>query len=198
MSHRLNLARRPFVNTRPVNIFASVLAAVTVILFFVSFQTVSQYFRGSEKTREAIAGIRREISTLEAAKEEAQRQLDRHDLEELSLSAEDAGWIARKRAFSWTRFLTRLEKVLPADVRVVSVQLSRQSGEDQPVGDMSLTLQLVSRDPNGLPKVIRAFYSSEFFDEPKPSSEVGPKEGIAEGTQISLTVAYRDAGGTKP
>jgi hypothetical protein len=35
--------------------------------------------------------------------------------------AEDANRIARRRAFSWTRFLDRLEKTLPADTRLAAI-----------------------------------------------------------------------------
>ena len=57
-----------------------------------------------------------------------------------------------------------------------------------------MTLTLVSRDPDGMPKVVRAFYGSRWFDRPQPTSEQGPDKGVAEGTTLALTVAYVDAG----
>jgi Tfp pilus assembly protein PilN len=112
--------------------------------------------------------------------------------------AEEANELARLRAFSWSRFLTRLEKTLPNDVRVVTVSLSREkSGAAGKRGADSadaygVSLSLVSRDPDGLPKLIRAFYASPWFDAPTPLSEAGGDLGDVEGRTFVLDIVYRD------
>ena len=55
-----------------------------------------------------------------------------------------------------------------------------------------VSLVLVSRNPDGLPKVIRAFYASPFFAAPTPLSETGGERGSTEGRSLSLDVVYLD------
>ena len=50
--------------------------------------------------------------------------------------------IARRRTFSWTRFLTRLEDVLPPEVRVVSISLTRG---DKEAADLASALEQAGR-----------------------------------------------------
>ena len=69
--------------------------------------------------------MRAEIGRFEAAGREAEQKLARFDLAGMQAGAEEANELVRLRAFSWSRFLTRLEKTLPNDVRVVSVSLSK-------------------------------------------------------------------------
>ena len=195
---RPNLARRPFVDTRPANLVAALLLAAAIGLTFVSVKTVRAYVAGSKTSREAIAGLRSEIGRYEEARREAETKLARFDLAGMKAGAEEANELARLRAFSWSRFLTRLEKTLPNDVRVVTVSLSREkSGASATRGVASddayeVSLSLVSRDPDGLPKLIRAFYASPWFDAPTPVAETGGEQGSVEGRSFVLDIVYTD------
>ena len=197
---RPNLARRPFVDTRPANLVAALLLSAAIGLTFVSVRTVRAYVAGSKTSREAIAGLRSEIGRYEEARREAETKLARFDLDGLKAGSEEANALARLRTFSWTRFLTRLEKTLPSDVRVVSMGLSREkpvkSSERAPAAAdpdaFALSLSLVSRDPDGMPKLLRTFYASPWFDAPTPLSEAGGEHGSVEGRSLSINVLYRD------
>ncbi len=200
-AQRPNLARRPFVDSRPANLAAALLLVAAVVLTAVSVRTVHAYLGGSRTSREAIASLRDEIQRHEAARAEAETKLARFDLAGLKAGAEEANALARLRTFSWTRFLTRLEKTLPNDVRVDSMSLAREtersgrgSGEAAAPAETAfgLRLSLVSRDPDGLPKLIRAFYASPWFDAPTPLSEAGGEQGSVEGRRITIDVVYRD------
>ena len=112
---------------------------------------------------------------------------------------EDANEIALRRAFSWTRFLSRLEKTLPPDIRIASIGLQKLTISGKPAvprrgsGETILvSLVLISRDPNGLPKTIRAFDGSPWFEAPMPSSEDRGEKGLPEGRRLALSVSYRD------
>ena len=197
---RPNLARRPFVDTRPANLVAVLLLAAAIGLTFVSVRTVRAYVEGSRTSREAIAGLRSEITRHEEARRSAETKLARFDLAGMKAGSEEANALARLRTFSWTRFLTRLEKTLPNDVRVVSMGLSREA-ERRPSGRapasedadvFALSLSLISRDPDGMPKLIRTFYASPWFDAPTPVSEAGGEQGSVEGRTLAINVFYRD------
>ncbi len=205
MPGRFNLARRPFVDTRPANLTATFLAVLVAALSFVAARTVIRYFADSSRTRASIASLRAEISSLEGERRRAEASLARIDVDALASDVEDANEIALRRAFSWTRFLSRLEKTLPPDIRIASIGLQkiaaaspamaiarRGSGES-----VIVSLVLVSRDPNGMPKTIRAFDASPWFESPTPSSEDRGEKGLPEGRRLALSVTYHDGEGRK-
>ncbi len=200
MPGRFNLARRPFVDTRPANLTAIFLAVLVGAFSFVAARTVTRYFSDSSRTRASIAGLRTEISNLEEARRRAEASLARIDVATLAADVDDANEIALRRAFSWTRFLTRLEKTLPPDIRIGSITLQKivaapgakalaHTGSGETV---LVSLLLVSRDPNGLPKTIRAFDASPWFDSPTPASEDRGEKGLPEGRRLVLSVSYHD------
>ena len=202
MARRFNLARRPFVDTRPANLTAGILAVLVLGVSFVAARTVFRYLDDSRRTRDAIADLRTEISRLEDERQRAEASLARVDVASLSADVEGANGIALRRAFSWTRFLTRLEKTLPANVRVASISLQKPTGVAGSGGgsrtvsasgeSMLVGLTLISRDPNGLPETIRAFYASSWFERPSPASEDRGEKSVPEGRRLVLTVLYRD------
>jgi len=206
MPGRFNLARRPFVDTRPANLTAGFLAVLVLALSFIAVRTVVRYFAESSRTRASIASLKAEISGLEEARQKAEASLARVDVASLAADVEDANEIAVRRAFSWTRFLSRLEKTLPSDLRIAAIGLQKMAGSPgSPVAErraspetLFVTLTLISRDPNGMPRTIRAFDASPWFDKPTPASEDRGEKGLPEGRRLVLTVAYHDVeGGTK-
>ncbi len=203
MPRRFNLSRRPFVDTRPPNLTAGILAVLVLGVSFVAARTVLRYYDDSRRTREAIASLRTEIARLEGERERAEASLARVDVGALAADVEDANAIALRRAFSWTRFLTRLEKTLPGGVRVATISLQKAQSTAGPAGGLkgvsgetvNVGLTLISRDPDGLPATIRAFYASPWFERPTPSSEDRGEKSVPEGRRLVLTVRYRDVEG---
>jgi hypothetical protein len=202
VSHRLNLAKRPFIDTRPVNAAIALLVVATLVLAVVGYRTVQRYLTDSRRTREAIAQLRSEAERLETDKAASEQGLAAFDVAALNDSAREVQELARLANFSWTRFFTRVEKTLPADARIVRVALAREeraaSAKAAAETEYKLDVTLLSRNPNGLPHAIRAFYASPYFDEPAPVSEEGPAAGSAEGWTQTLTVTYRDDVADKP
>ncbi len=203
MASRFNLARRPFVDTRPANLTALVLALAVVVVSFVAVRTVFRYLDDSRRTRDAIAGLKSDITRLEDERQAAEASLARVDVASLAADVEEANAIALRRAFSWTRFLTRLEKTLPADVRIAAITLQKPSGAPGNTGgvravsgeSMTVGLTLISREPNGLPRTIRAFDASPWFERPAPASEDRGEKSVPEGRRLVLSVKYRDVEG---
>ena len=201
MPGRFNLARRPFVDTRSANLTAGLLAVIVVALSFVAARTAIRYFDDSKRTRASIAALKAEISSLEEARQKAEASLARVDVASLAADVEDANEIALRRAFSWTRFLSRLEKTLPPDIRISMIglqKLASASGTSLasvrrgPAETVIVNLALISRDPNGMPKTIRAFDASPWFELPTPASEDRGEKGLPEGRRLIISVDYRD------
>src|ERR1019366_9897611 len=90
MPGRFNLARRPFVDTRPANLTAAFLAVLVAALSFVAARTVIRYFADSSRTRASIASLGAEISSLEDARQKAAEPLARLDVPALAADAESS------------------------------------------------------------------------------------------------------------
>lgn len=197
---RLNLARKPFVDARAANAAVALLLVVVVILTALSTRTVWRYLDGSRKTREAIVRLKTEIDRTEDLRRSKEAALARVDVAELAASASDATSIARRRRFSWTRFLSRLEEALPGNVRVAAIFLHKNedsataSGKDLREQGALVDLTLVSKDPDGMPNVLRAFFDSPWFDRPTPRSEEGLDRKNVDGSRLALGVVYLDSG----
>jgi Tfp pilus assembly protein PilN len=197
---RLNLARKPFVDARAANAAVALLVVAVIVLTALSARTVWRYLDGSRKTRDGIVRLRTEIDRTEELRRVKEAELARLDIAELSASVSDATAIARRRRFSWTRFLTRLEEALPGNVRVASVTLRKAEdplkGKSKDLREQgaSVDLTLVSRDPDGMPKVLRAFFESPWFDRPAPRSEEGLDGKNVDGTRLQVGVVYLDGG----
>ena len=195
-NERPNLARRPFVDSRPANVAVVLLLVAAATLTVTSARTIHSYLGGSQKSREEIASLRTEIERLETSRRDAEQKLSKFDLEGMRAGADEANALARLRSFSWSRFLTRLEKTLPNDYRVVSINLVRPStggGEGSRADEeFRLNLSLVTPDRDGMPRLLTAFYSSPWFDAPSPLSESGGERGTAEGITVSITARYLD------
>lgn len=195
---RLNLARRPFVDARVPNAVLAVLVALVLVLTVSSVRTVWRYLDGSRKTRDSIVKLRAEIEKTDGLRRAREATLARVDVAELSESASDAAAIARRRRFSWTRFLSRLEEALPGSVRVAAIGLHK--GEDVAKGRAKDTLgarvemTLVSKDPDGMPGVLRALFQSPWFDRPAPLGEEGLDQKNFDGARLRVGVVYLDGG----
>jgi Tfp pilus assembly protein PilN len=196
VANRLNLARRPFVDTRPANVTVGVLALAALVLSLVAWRTVSKYYKDSARTRGAISALQTELDALEKKKQAREATVARYDVPGLAASARDVNAIARWKAFSWTRFLSRLERTIPPDDRISGISLSRPDPRQLEAGAdrYGLSLEIISRDPNALSRDIRAFYASPWFDNPVPHSEQNPDKGKGVGWVIRLDVMYVDSG----
>ena len=199
-SSRLNLARKPFVDARAANAVVVLLVVTVVVLTALSVRTVWRYFDGSRKTRDTIVSLKGEIDRTEALQRTKEAALARVDVAELSASASDATAIARRRRFSWTRFLSRIEETLPGTVRVAAISLHK--GEEKEKArrkdlreqGAQVELSLISKEADGMPKVLRAFFASPWFERPAPHSEDGLDQKNVDGARLQLGVVYLDGG----
>jgi hypothetical protein len=186
MSARLDFARRPFRDYRPVYAVAAaallagaVLAAVNARLFF--------------DYRRQVADTRAEIALLEARDSEIGRRVEglRAALSSYklsSLAAESRGLLqlVSERHFSWTGLLGRLERTLPMDVRLARLQPNFSEE-----GEVSVDLLLVGRSRDSVVRTVRALSRDPAFDSVELRSESSPEGGVPEGYSFSLSSRYR-------
>ncbi len=120
----INLARRPFVNRRPVLRLAILLWIAGVLLAMLNVKQYTEHWQGTRVNRQRLAKVEAEVRE---AREEL-RQLDpvlaRVGIVGQNRRAEFLNHLIASRTFPWSALFDDLEDVLPLDVRLLSVKPS--------------------------------------------------------------------------
>jgi hypothetical protein len=114
----LNLARRPFLNSRPVVRVALLLWLLGLGLLLVNLWQFLGYRGRSADKREQIARKETEIENQRAALARLQKTLDSFNLEAQNQKVDFLNKQIAERTFSWSRLLDRVAERLPNDVRL--------------------------------------------------------------------------------
>jgi Tfp pilus assembly protein PilN len=127
----LNLARRPFVNSRPVKRLAGLLWVLGTLLLAGNVSLFWSYLGSSEQTRAALAGAERQT---EREKQEVARLSNRISGMNLDQQNREVAYLNRKiaeRTFSWSLLFDRLAAVLPDGVRLSQLSPEVPSDKEQ-------------------------------------------------------------------
>lgn len=165
----LNLARRPFVNTRPVARVAIFLWVVGGLLFLLNLWLYASYFTGSEGKRLELAELERRTEDERRLLGARQAELARLDLANQNRRVEFLNVKIHERTFSWSLLFDRLAEILPPDVRLTS--LSPQAlGEGRRGAEASRRVALdvvgVARSVEAELAFLQALYDHPAFESP--------------------------------
>lgn len=188
-SLHLNLASRPFKDNRAIYTLATALTLISLFLLVNNAQTAIAYFSNTEETRAEIAKIERETEA-EGRREEAVRaRVARVNQKALNSHVAFINTQIEERAFSWSALLDDLEGVMPADVRLTSLNPSVSKD-----GEITLALACESKQSDGLVRLINNLFANPNFDRPTPQQEA-TDETIH---RFAVTVRYDPAGVRTP
>ncbi|MEP0773309.1 MAG: hypothetical protein HRF46_02975 [Acidobacteriota bacterium] len=186
---RPNLASAPFLNTRPVWVLGSALLVAAVALTAMS---VSEFLL----KREEEEGLRQRLTVLQQRREvvaravaELNRTLAVVPWKQLQGETAALSQIAGKRGWAWTTMLADVERVLPWDVRLVSIS---PSVDDK--GRVRLALVGVAAGRDSWLKLLTRLFSDPSFAEPVPALEEAPSATNPGGYRFQLAVRYLPGG----
>jgi Tfp pilus assembly protein PilN len=114
----LNLARRPFLNSRPVVRASVLLWLLGVLLLLGNVSLFWTYRQRSATKREQITRGEAEIAGQQSASSKLQSQLDSFELETQNRRIDFLNKQIEERTFSWSELLDRVADRLPHDVRL--------------------------------------------------------------------------------
>ncbi len=194
MSGFLNLARRPFLNTRPVTRIALLLwllgaglAAANVLLFW-------GYVRGSAGRQAQLGKLAERRAETERAIGRAEDGLKRADLERLNRQVEFLNERIAERRFGWSRLFDRLADVLPPGVRIRSlatvniVPPSRNQRRIVRLADrFELRIRGSAQSDEALLQLVDALFRHSAFRDPSLAKEA--RQGSGE-IDFDLGVTY--------
>lgn len=150
MSESLNLARRPFINTRPVARVSLLLWVLGFLLLLGNISLYWNYLAGSGEKRSDLDRLEAKIQQQERTNGELERRLQSLDLTQQNRQVRYLNQKIAERTFEWSTLFDELAKVLPDQVRLTSLSPSgilqddeRRLGEDQGPGLRQTRVQLV-------------------------------------------------------
>jgi Tfp pilus assembly protein PilN len=185
MQTSLNFARRPFRDERPAYLVIGVALAIAAVFLFANWRLYVGFHR-------AVAGTTREIDALQVRKEaatkataDAKTALNSYRVSSLAKESRGLLQLVAAHRFSWIELLTRLEQVLPPDVRV-----SRLTPYVLETGQVSISLSLVGRDGDSVVHTIAALSRDPAFSAVEIHSESSQERGVPEGHTFEVAARY--------
>jgi Tfp pilus assembly protein PilN len=185
MNTTLNFARRPFRDERPVFLAAGIMLVVAAVLLMVNGALYSEFHRAMGGTSRQIERLQVRRAAAARASDEARIALNTYKVSSLAQESHGLLQIVAAHRFSWGGLLARLERVLPADVRV-----SRLAPTFTESGEVNLNLSLVGRDPDSVVRTIAALSRDAAFSQVELHSESSQEQGVPEGHSFELVVQY--------
>lgn len=183
---RLDFARRPFRDERPVYLVVGLALVLAAGLLVENVRIYRSFHREIEGTGRQIEFLekRRGLATRDA--DESRAALNSYKVSALAQESRGLLRIVGERRFSWTGLLTRLERTLPPEVRVT--RLTPQFDEK---GETTMSIGLLGKDAGSVVRTIAAFARDPAFDAVALHSESTPEKGVPEGHSFDITVRYR-------
>lgn len=198
----LNLARRPFVNSRPVIRAALAFWLLGLVLLLGNVYLFWNYMTGSSDKRAEIDQREAAVTKEQEVVRELEARLANMDLDQQNAQIDFLNRKIDERTFSWSLLFDRLAEVMPKDVRIkrltpiTSAQLEERlraqgTAARRDVADgqvlLSITAQSKSND-DALLQFVNNLFKHPSFDEPNWSRQVRDEE--ANLVEFELTVAY--------
>jgi len=182
---RPNLARAPFQDSRPVWLVGSVLAATALVLTAVSLVELVSVRSEEHALAGRLVELRERSRTLRAQVEASNRRLSTVGWKALTTETTSLGSVVTRRQLSWTRLLHDLERVVPWDVRLVSVDpVVEQDGR------ISVRLVGIATDRPAWLRLVARLFTDVSFSDPVPSSEESSTSSGMPGYRFQIQARY--------
>jgi Tfp pilus assembly protein PilN len=179
-SGSLNLAHRPFINTRPVTRVSILLWTLGLLLLLGNVSLFWSYLSGSAEKRNELERLEQDVQRQQQTVAQLEQRLALLDLEEQNRQVRFLNRKIEERTFSWSLLFDRLAEVLPDDVRLNRLAPARKNRkalgqrEDarEPQDDrVQLIIQGVSRSDEGHYNFVDRLFAHESFENPDISRE---------------------------
>ena len=132
----INVASEPFRRDRPMLVALSGGCVVLAILLVIAISTIASQRRQAADTRVAIDRINAQLRTVAAEQGKLDTTLRKPENAEVLERSLFLNTLIERKGISWTRIFADLEKVMPYNLRLVSVRLPEIDSQNQVLLDM--------------------------------------------------------------
>lgn len=197
-----NLARDPFLNTRPVVRVAILLGVFGLGLAVANLFAYWSFSQGQDVKRDRLEETRAAIQEEQERLQSLDQRRRRIDLESQNEQVVFLNRKIRQRTFGWSLLFDTLTEILPRDVRIGRLSLesigedeagrSRRvgSGPDMRAGEILLGIEGEARDYDAFLDFLDALFRSSAFREANPSGDSKIQTGMF---RFRLSVIYLPA-----
>jgi type IV pilus assembly protein PilN len=140
----INLASEPFRRDRPLFIASVAACLILVITLGLEINTIARQRRQAAVTRTAIARLNAPIRSIGAEQSKLDGTLRRPENAEVLERSVFLNELIERKSISWTRIFADLEKVLPYNLRLISVRLPEVNSQNQVFLDMVVSAKDVA------------------------------------------------------
>jgi type IV pilus assembly protein PilN len=168
----INLASEPFRRDRPMLVGSVVgcIAAALLLVFLIT--TIAGERDRAKSTRLAIARLNGQLRVLSAEQAKLDATLRQPRNAEVLERSVMLNALIERKAISWTRTFSDLEKVLPHNVRLINIRLPQVNSSNQVVLDMVVGAQ----NPEALQDFLKKLENSPLFGPAQMSSYLPPTQ----------------------
>jgi type IV pilus assembly protein PilN len=186
MKVRLNLSTKPLQTHRRFLESAGIVGVIAGLFFLGLGLRVYAVRRGDEVFRERVVKVRSEMVTLERQRSDLEQFFSRPENAKLHDRSAFLNTLIDEQSLNWTQMFMDLEKILPAGVRVVSIQPKHDKG----IVEVKLTIGALSDEAKL--KFLHALEQSSSFTHVQMLSEkqVVPTNGSNDRIDVELTAVY--------
>jgi type IV pilus assembly protein PilN len=140
----INLASEPFRRDRPLFIASVAACLILVITLGLEINTIARQQRQAAVTRTAIARLNAPLRSIGAEQSKLDGTLRRPENAEVLERSVFLNELIERKSISWTRIFADLEKVLPYNLRLISVRLPEVNSQNQVFLDMVVSAKDVA------------------------------------------------------
>ncbi len=183
--HRPNLAARPFLDVRPVWVAGGLLAFAGLVLTGVSLGELLHEHRAEKNAAATLAGLQAKRTELAEKVAADNRELAAVSWKKLQFETDSLRQVVSRRGLVWSQMLADLERIVPWDVRLVSIVPAVDKG-----GEVKLALSGIATGRQAWLKMVSVLFTDRSFSDPLPSGETAPSATNSQGYRFELTVTY--------
>jgi len=191
----LNLARRPFLNRRPVLRLGIALWVLAGCILLLDGTIYYRYVMGSRDRRQTLSSLDLRLSREQQKIGELEGAPEFENLSDYNARIGYLNQLIAQRAFPWGRLFDRLGEVMPEGVRLRRLAPTVIAGEAED-GDTAsqsepvrLALEGLARSEDDLYDFVDALFRAPDFDNPVLARESGTGDNHA----FSMTVTFLTA-----
>ena len=188
MRVRLNLATKPIESHRRFLAGSGLAAFVAVILLIYLSWHVHSVRSAATEVRARTAAMDKDLQQYKAERDDLEKFFGRKDIASLNARASFLNGIIDARSFNWTRMFMDLEQILPAGVRVISIEPKQYAGH----AELKLTVGATSDEAKL--KLLHALEQSKQFSDVQEVREYTPSQGnsntLGDQKIILMTTSY--------
>lgn len=175
----LNLAAKPYRDYRPYVAAMAIGWLLVALMALNNLDTWYRYQHDTKTTRDEIAALEHQTDVERTKLQTSQQRLRTINVPLMTAQTQYVNSRLAERAFSWSELLDRLERVLPDDVRLVSISPSFNKN-----GLVHLILSCVGKTDASMIKTLDNFNRDGHFVRPFPTTEDNTGSGYAFGIGV--------------